>query len=193
MLTQGDWHDFTLSVLKCKEIRKIYRDHPYGLKPYNENVSTEKQYIVSNKKKVFDVYPIENCDQCHDLLMIEKLPDPSSVSQYELLRFKTYREMSCLVYPSNVFSDFVHRIENLFFAMFGGVMYEKDLIKMLCSNADNEISQIHKCGSVHCFAKLQEYVKLYMSVRIHHAIKISNMGMSSGYKRNRKMPKLCHE
>ena len=34
-------------------------------------------------------YPIENCDQCHDLLMIEKLPEPSSVSQYELLRFKT--------------------------------------------------------------------------------------------------------
>ena len=29
MLTHGDWHDFTLSVLKCKEIRKIYRDHPY--------------------------------------------------------------------------------------------------------------------------------------------------------------------
>ena len=35
MLTHGDWHDFTLSVLKCKEVRKIYRDHPYGLKPYH--------------------------------------------------------------------------------------------------------------------------------------------------------------
>ena len=34
MLTHGDWHDFTLSVLKCKEVRKIYRDHPNGLKPY---------------------------------------------------------------------------------------------------------------------------------------------------------------
>ena len=32
MLTHGDWHDFTLSVLKCKEVRKINRDHPYGLK-----------------------------------------------------------------------------------------------------------------------------------------------------------------
>ena len=29
-------------------------------------------------------YQTENCDQCHDLLMIEKLPEPSSVSQYEL-------------------------------------------------------------------------------------------------------------
>ena len=35
MLTHSDWHDFTLSVLKCKEVRKIYRDHPYGLKPYH--------------------------------------------------------------------------------------------------------------------------------------------------------------
>ena len=34
MLTHGDWHDFTVSVLKCKEVRKIYRDHPYGLKFY---------------------------------------------------------------------------------------------------------------------------------------------------------------
>ena len=32
MLTHGDWHDFTLSVLKCKEVRKMYRDHPYGPK-----------------------------------------------------------------------------------------------------------------------------------------------------------------
>ena len=29
--------------------------------------------------------PIENCDQCHDLLITEELPEPSSVSQHELL------------------------------------------------------------------------------------------------------------
>ena len=29
MLTHSDWHDFTVSVLKCKEVRKIYRDHPH--------------------------------------------------------------------------------------------------------------------------------------------------------------------
>ena len=137
--------------------------------------------------------PIENCDQCYDLLMIEKLPEPNSVSQYELLRFKTYREINCLVYPSIVFSDFVQSIEDLFCALFGGVMYEKDLPKTLCSNAENEISHIHKCGNIHCFERLWEYVKLYITVRIHHAIKISNIGMSSGYKRNRKVLKLYHE
>ena len=31
MLTHGDWHDFTVSILECKEIMKIYRDHLYGL------------------------------------------------------------------------------------------------------------------------------------------------------------------
>ena len=35
MLTHGDWHDFTVSILKCKEVRKIYQDHPYGLKSYH--------------------------------------------------------------------------------------------------------------------------------------------------------------
>ena len=29
MPTHSDWHDFTVSVLKCKEVRKIYRDPSY--------------------------------------------------------------------------------------------------------------------------------------------------------------------
>ena len=31
MLTHGDWHDFTVSILECKEVMKVYRDHLYGL------------------------------------------------------------------------------------------------------------------------------------------------------------------
>ena len=125
--------------------------------------------------------------------MIEKLLEPSSDSQYELLRFKTYREMNCLVDQSIVFSDFVLSIEDLFHVLFGGVIYEKNLLKTLCSNAGNEISQIHKHGNGHCFARLKVYVKLIMTVRIHHAIKIFNIGTSPGYKRNRKVLKLCHK
>ena len=33
MLTHGYWHDFTVLILKWEEVMKIYRDHPYGLKP----------------------------------------------------------------------------------------------------------------------------------------------------------------
>ena len=29
MLTHGDWHDFTVSILECKEIMKIYIETIY--------------------------------------------------------------------------------------------------------------------------------------------------------------------
>ena len=35
MLTHGYWHDFTVLILKCEEVKKINRDHPYGLKLYH--------------------------------------------------------------------------------------------------------------------------------------------------------------
>ena len=46
MLTHGDWHDFTLSVLKCREVMKIYRDDPYGLKPYH--IVSPYNFILHN-------------------------------------------------------------------------------------------------------------------------------------------------
>ena len=84
-------------------------------------------------------------------------------------------------------------MEDLFCALFGGIMYEKAVLKTLCTHAGDEIPQLINCGNVHCTMRLHKYVRLYMTVRIHHAIKISNIGMSSGYRRNRKMLKLCHE
>ena len=50
MLTHDDWHDFTLSVLKCKEVRKIYGDHPYGLKLH---------YIISSYHFILYNIPID--------------------------------------------------------------------------------------------------------------------------------------
>ena len=72
-------------------------------------------------------------------------------------------------------------------------MYQDDLLKTLCINAEKEMLHVHQCGKSACLTRLQQQVKLYMTIRIHHAIKISNIGMSSGHKRNRKMLKLCHE
>ena len=138
-------------------------------------------------------YPIDNCHECHDRLLIDTLPEPSPMSQYELLRNKTYKDTGALIYPSAVFSKFVQNMEDLFCALFAGIMYDKDVLKTLCTHACGEIPQLIKCGNVHCTMRLHQYVKLYMTTRIHHAIKISNIGMSSGHKRNRKMLKLCHE
>ena len=90
--------------------------------------------------------------------------------------------MGALIYPSNVFSNFVQNMDDLFCALFGGIMYQKDVLKTLCEHASSEIPQLIKCGNVHCTIRLHEYVKLYMTIRIHHAIKMSNIGMSSGHK-----------
>ena len=50
-------------------------------------------------------------------------------------------------------------------------MYEKDVLKTLCEHGCGEIPQLIKCGNVHCTVRLNKYVKLYMTIRIHHAIK----------------------
>ena len=101
--------------IQCTQVLKMAIS-PLSL--IKKNVSYMAGYLIKR-------YPIENCVQCHDQLMIEKLPEPSSVSQYKLLRFKIYREINCHVYPSIVFSDFVKSIEDLFCALFGGVMMRK--------------------------------------------------------------------
>ena len=41
-------------------------------------------------------------------------------------------------------------------------------------------------GVWNCFAMLYQYVKLYMTFRIHHDLKASNTGMTYAHKRNRK-------
>ena len=76
-------------------------------------------------------YPIDNCHECHDRLLIDTLPEPSPMSQYELLRNKTYKDNGALIYPSAVFSKFVQNMEDLFCALFAGIMYDKDVLKTL--------------------------------------------------------------
>ena len=65
MVTHGYWHDFTVLILKCKEVMKIYRDHPYGLKLYcfvlpycfyitKHSISDLHLYIISFINTVLD-------------------------------------------------------------------------------------------------------------------------------------------
>ena len=138
-------------------------------------------------------YHIDNCSTCHDLLKVDNLSGTSPVSQYEPLRFKTYKEIHCLIYPSISFSNFVQTMETLFCSIFGGVMHQNNLLKTLCKTVEKEITELHKCGITQWLHRLHQYVKLYMTVRIHHSLKISNIGIMYGHKRNREMLKLCHE
>ena len=154
----------------------------------------EKQNVVSYMADyLIRKYPIDNCEICCNLLKVEMLPESSSSSQYKLIRFKTYKEKGCLVYLNILFSNFVQHMELLFCALFGGIMHMKDLLQTLCKSVEKEVINLHKCGNVVCLERLHQYVKLYMSVRIHHALKISNIGKTYSHKRNRKMLKLCRE
>ena len=47
MLTHGFWHDFTVSIMICEEVKKIYRDHPHHLKLYC--IASPCQFTVHNK------------------------------------------------------------------------------------------------------------------------------------------------
>ena len=138
-------------------------------------------------------YPTDKCATCQNNLKISQLPESSSVSHYELLRNKAYRESGCLVYPSEDFSNFVQQMESLFCALFGGIVHTKGVLQTLCRSNDEEIKKFYKCGNAVCLERIHQYVKLYMTVRIHHALKTCNIGHTHGHKRNRKMLKLCHE
>ena len=83
---------------------------------------------------------------CNDLLKVGNLPETSPFAQYECLRFKTYKETQCLIYPSIAFSNFVQTIETVFYSIFGGVMHQNDLCKTLCKTVEKDITELHKCG-----------------------------------------------
>ena len=46
-----------------------------------------------------------------------------------ILHRKKDRDRKCLTDPSVAFSSFVQNIETIFFATFGGVMYQGELLK----------------------------------------------------------------
>ena len=157
-------------------------------------LSIPKQNVVSYKVGyLIRQYPVDNCSTCSDLLKVDNPPETSPASQYELLRFKIYKETHYQIYPSIAFSNFVQTIETLFCYIFDGIMHQNDLFKTLCKTVEKDITELHKCSITQCLHRLHKYVKLYITVRIHHALKISNIGMKYGHKRNRKMLRLCRE
>ena len=68
---------------------------------------------------------------CCSLLKVEKLLENSSVSQFELLRFKSCRESNCLFSPP-LLSQVSVPHEVLFCVLFGGIIYQRDMLKTLC-------------------------------------------------------------
>ena len=138
-------------------------------------------------------YPVDSCETCTKLYKLHSLPESSSTSVYELLRCNMYKDSSNLKFASVIFTEFVQTLETVFCFLFGGAMHMSNVLQTLCKSTEKEVQNLDKCGQKECLQRLHNCVKLYMTVRIHHAIKVSNISAAHGHKRNRKMLKLCHE
>ena len=132
------------------------RDWSKEYRHWEQNVGENSNSQSQETKLQLIHYPIDNCSTCSDLLKVDNLPETSPVSHYELLRFKTYKETHCLIYPSIAFSNFVQTMETLFCSIFGGVMHQNYLLKTLCKTLEKDITELHKCGITQCLHKLNQ-------------------------------------
>ena len=135
-----------------------------------------------------------DCNSCSEQLILPHLPAPfDELSVYTFLRNKTYREEGCLIYPTLEMLHFVESLEEIFNTRFESIIGTPGILTTLCKSADREVRFLN-CVKDSCILKLQAMIKLYMKVRIHHAIKMSNaqIGEDKTVKQNRKMLKLSH-
>ena len=127
-------------------------------------------------------------------MLLPKLPSHyDELSVYEFLRNKSYQEKGCLVYPTLAMVNFVENLENMFCALFEGIVHMPFLLTRLCKSAD-EYCQFLTCTEIKCKLRVQNMVKLYMKVRMFHALTHSNAYNieDKSITRNRKILKLRH-
>ena len=86
---------------------------------------------------------------------------------------KTYKEPSCLVYPTIAMVQFLENLESLLCAIFEGIVHMPFILTWLCKSADKHC-QFLTCTDIKCKLRVQNMVKLYMKVCIFHALKCSN-------------------
>ena len=119
--------------------------------------------------------PPNNCNECSEQLILPHLPDAyQELSVYEFVRNKTSQELGCLMYPTRAMVNFVEQLEKSFCAIFEHVIYMPFILVRLCKSVDEEC-QFQTCTEVKCTDRLKNMIKLYMKVRIHHALKKNNM------------------
>ena len=98
-----------------------------------------------------------------------------------------------LVYPTEAFVDYIESLETRFTLVFAAVMQMTGVMRRLYKNMDGLSDGVLHCMNSSCLAKLCAMTKLYIKVRLHHALKWSNRQHKiTGGKRNCKMLKLSH-
>ena len=105
---------------------------------------------------------------------------------------KAYKETNTLEYPTEPFIKCVDEWEAIFSVVFLSVIHMAGVLRRLCKNAEN-LGEDLICSATDCYLKYLAMVRLYMKVRLHFALKTSNLANKvPGLKRNRKLLKLQH-
>ena len=134
---------------------------------------------------------LNTCDECVKQLTLQE-GDAHDENIHTFLELKAYRE-GCLVFPTKEMVAFVEELETIFCTVFDNIIYMSYILTRLCKNAE-DCCRFLTCSNPKCIATLHQIVKLYMKLRIFHALKqsnIRNVEDKSG-KRNRKMLKISH-
>jgi hypothetical protein len=134
---------------------------------------------------------MKDCDICRNQLIYST---PPQTELYSFFTKKAYKLENTLVYPTESFVEFIENLEVIFVRVFDAVKYMSGVLVRLCKNVEHTGKDFLECDSSACNAKLYAMMKLYLKVRLFHALKTSNRSNKSkkGVKRNRKMLKLQH-
>ena len=131
-----------------------------------------------------------DCETCRQQLILTNLPDEE---KYTFLRHKSYSEYCGLIYPSSSLVNFVEKLEQTFTFAFEGCMHMHHVLSRLIKNTEHHDLEWMLCNSQTCIGKMHGIRQLYMKIRLHHALKMSNREDKNKGKRNRKYLKLTHQ
>ena len=167
-------------IVKCSSLISI-SSPPCNL---TENITT---YIAGYLLRKF---PVDQCTTCSQ----DCYRDNDEGTRFNFIEKKAYSEKVGLVFPSEGFAKLVDDLESSFNIVFPFVMHSGSILTGLMCHAKDTYKLFGRCFEEECRRKLFKRVLLYMKLRLHHALKTSDMtsGSSKGPKRNRKMLKLSH-
>ena len=135
-------------------------------------------------------FPVDQCTTCSQ----DFLRENEDSTRFNFIEKKAHSEKVGLVFPSQSFAMLVDELERSFNVVFPFAMHSGNILTELMCHVNDTWKLFGKCSGEECQRKHFKRVMLYMKLRIHHALKTSDMttGTSKGPKRNRKMLKLSH-
>ena len=107
---------------------------------------------------------ISECATCKSRLIYD---NPPNSELYIFLKAKSHKETGMLVYPTEVFVDYIESLETRFALRFTAVMHMTGVMCRLYKNMDDSSDGVLHCMNSSCLAKLYAMTKLYIKVCLH--------------------------